>query len=107
MPDLPGPADAPKPPAHGREAWLRALTELEASLGMSANGIAHQWVAPGALGPLPPDLAPRARALLDGQRELIAELGDSQRTTAAHLAALRTVPTTGRAGASVYLDTSG
>jgi hypothetical protein len=86
---------------------LRALTDLEASLGEAAAERPINWVVPGNLGPIPSDLHERALALVAGQREMISELRLRQRTTAAHLTALRAVPATGSAGASVYLDTSG
>lgn len=87
---------------------MRALSELEASLGATATGgPAADWVVPGIPGPIPSDLHERALALVAGQREMISELRLRQRTTAAHLAALRAVPATGGSGASVYLDTSG
>ncbi len=89
-----------------RAAWLSALSDLEASLGATAAGRETDWVAPGDLGPIPADLEERARDLLVGQDEMIAELRRAQRTTAAHLAALKTVPDSRGAGASVYLDTS-
>lgn len=90
-----------------REEWLRALAELEASLGATATGGDGEWLAPGNLGPIPPDLEQRARDLVDGQSELIAELRRARHMTATHLAALRAVPASTGAGASVYLDTSG
>lgn len=104
---LPEPLDQDTGASSVREAWLRALAELEASLGATAAGADADWVAPGNLGPIPADLEQRARDLVDGQGELIAELRRAQRTTATHLAALRTVPASTGVGASVYLDTSG
>lgn len=86
---------------------MRALAELEVSLGETASGAIANWVVPNNLGPIPADLHERALALMNGQREMIAELRLKQRTTAAHLAALRAVPAAGGAAASVYLDTSG
>jgi hypothetical protein len=88
-------------------AWLRALDELEAALGAAASGNgATEWTPPGDLGPIPAGLQDRARQLLAGQREMIAELERSRRATATQLAAVRKIP--GRpTGASVYLDTSG
>jgi hypothetical protein len=88
-------------------AWHRALDELEVALGAVASGNeSGEWAPPGNLGPIPAGLQDRARQLLAGQRELIAELERSKRATATQLAALRKIP--GRpTGASVYLDTSG
>lgn len=93
--------------ASGREAWLRALADLEASLGRPASGEDADWVEPGNLGPIPVDLEQRARDLVAGQSEMIAELRHARHLAATHLAALRTVPGMDGAGVSVYLDTSG
>jgi len=97
-----------------REAWVRVLEELEAELvevlgstGSTSGGSTTEWVPPGDIGPIPEDMQPRARELLGGQRELIAELERAKQATAAQLAALRRMPTTRPSGASVYLDTSG
>ncbi|MGO4690023.1 hypothetical protein [Glaciibacter sp. 2TAF33] len=106
----------------GRAGWVRALDTLEAELGemlvstlRQAQGTAGSttqvstsgWTPPGGLGPIPADLEARARKLLAGQRELIAELEHTKRATAAQLRALRKMPATRPAAASVYLDTNG
>jgi hypothetical protein len=95
-----------------RDAWSRTLDELEASLGAEAadHGVSYDtgtWTPPGDLGPIPAELEARARQLLSGQRELIAELDHTRRATAAQLIALRKMPATRPTGASVYLDTNG
>lgn len=107
-----------------RDAWCRVLDELEAELvGVlvstssttetssstetgSATG-SDEWIAPSGLGPIPGDLAQRARELLGGQRELIAELEAAKREAGAQLATLRRVPGASAPAASVYLDVSG
>jgi hypothetical protein len=73
----------------------------------SETGSSAEWAAPDDLGPIPSDLQDRARDLLGGQRELITELERTKLATAAQLAALRRMPATRPAAASVYLDTSG
>jgi hypothetical protein len=97
-----------------RDGWLRALEELERELGavLVSTGSTTEssitaWTPPGDLGPIPADLVERARELLAGQNELIAELEHSKRATAVQLAALRKMPTTRPTGASVYLDING
>ncbi len=102
MPEFANTAESPT-----RLAWLQALADLEASLGATASGEDAAWVAPGDLGPIPADLERRARDLVDGQSELIAELRRARHMTASHIAALRAVPASSGARASVYLDTSG
>jgi hypothetical protein len=116
--------DAMSPVDSAREAWLRALEDLEAELGnilvsassttqtspatkTSSTTAASTWTAPRDLGPIPAELEGRARELLAGQRELIAELEHTKRATATQLAALRKMPATRPTGASVYLDTHG
>jgi len=96
-----------------RGAWLALLDELEASLGEAAlvtggvilEAARPQWIPPVALGPIPPDLADRARDILGGQQELIAELRAERRTVGEQLAALRQVPS--REARAVYLDVTG
>jgi hypothetical protein len=108
-----------------REAWVRVLEELEAELvgvlvstgsttGVSTGSTTEagltdgkaEWAAPGDIGPIPAELQARAREILGGQRELIAELERTKHATAAQLAALRRMPATRPSGASVYLDVS-
>lgn len=99
-----------------REAWIRVLEELEAelvevmvstgSVSTSSTTGAPEWVAPRDIGPVPEELEERARELLGGQLELIAELERTKQATAAQLAALRRMPATRPSGASVYLDVS-
>jgi hypothetical protein len=67
----------------------------------------EEWTPPSDLGPIPAELEGRARELLAGQRELIAELEHTKRATVAQLKALRKMPATRPTGASVYLDTHG
>lgn len=101
-----------------RAGWLRLLAELEAELSVAARTDplaveddgrtpASGWSAPEQLGPLPADLADRARLLLDAEREVIRELADLQRRTGRHLAAVRSVPAAARTEQSVYLDVTG
>jgi hypothetical protein len=92
-----------------RDAWIALLDELEASLGEAALGAAHEldssWSAPAGLGPIPLDLVDRARDILGGQRELIAELVGERRAVGDQLAALRQVPS--QQARAVYLDITG
>jgi hypothetical protein len=116
--------DAMSPADSAREAWLRALEDLEAELGnvlvsassttqtspatkTSSTTAASTWTPPSGLGPIPAELEGRARELLAGQRELIAELERARCATAAQLVSLRKVPATRPTGASVYLDIHG
>lgn len=109
--------DATGVAAASPDAWSRVLDELESELGdilVTAGspagvpaGSTTGWTPPGDLGPIPPELETRARELLAGQRELIAELEHARRATAAQLNALRKMPATRPARASVYLDTLG
>ncbi|SDQ50344.1 hypothetical protein [Microbacterium sp. cf332] len=91
--------------------WSALLDGLEADVARDpastdVDAGAGAWHPPVDLGPLPADLADRARALVGAQaaraRRLSAEL-DAHR---AHLAALARIPQT-RPDAAVYLDLDG
>lgn len=87
-------------------AWERVLDELEASLATSSTPT-ESWVPPAGLGLIPDTLVERAQELNRTQRMRIAELERAKRDTAAHLAALRTIPALRNPEASVYLDVAG
>lgn len=87
-------------------AWALVLDELEASLAMAGEPTAG-WVPPAGLGLIPDELVERAQALNREQRMRIAELESARRETAAHLAALRSIPGLRNTEASVYLDVAG
>lgn len=91
---------------HQVTAWEYVLDELEASLA-KAGEPADGWVPPAGLGLIPETLVERAQALNRAQRMRIAELENARRETAAHLAALRTIPKLRDTAASVYLDVAG
>ncbi|GAA3863458.1 hypothetical protein GCM10022381_04320 [Leifsonia kafniensis] len=105
------PVQSDPQPEH--DAWSALLDELEASLGEAALGAAattahdadSSWSEPAGLGPIPPDLVDRARDILGGQRELIAELVGERRAVGEQLAALRQVPS--QQARAVYLDITG
>jgi hypothetical protein len=113
-------------------AWLRALAEMERAAdrtddlllvagaqGVAADGdgtrddgaaveavLAGAWRPPLGLGALPADLAPRAAALVERQRELLrrtAEQLDEHRRRLRTSDGLRTRAAT----AAVYLDVEG
>ncbi|PJJ73294.1 hypothetical protein CLV46_2880 [Diaminobutyricimonas aerilata] len=85
--------------------WAEVLDLLEADARDELSAEAADWHPPADLGPLPPELIDRARAVLALQRARAADLAGRRSSVAAELAAVRAVPTDERA--SVYLDTSG
>lgn len=99
------------PEASDRAAWLEVLAELEdavARAGRPSGSGAEPapWTPPAGIGPLPEDLADRARTLLAAQESTMAQLRDAQRTNRSHAGMLRALPH--RAGTtSVYLDVEG
>lgn len=94
-----------------RAAWLEVLAELEdavAEAGRPGEPGAEPapWTPPVGIGPLPEDLAERARAIVAAQETAMARLRDAQRTNRSHAGMLRALPH--RAGTtSVYLDVEG
>jgi hypothetical protein len=89
------------------EAWERALAALELAAKSAPYGVPTNWNPPGGLGALPEDLRERAGRVLEVQERAIRKLGDLQVETAAHLAAIRAVPTLRADASSVYLDVTG
>jgi hypothetical protein len=90
------------------ERWTELLEELEhdaAHAGDDAELAA--WRPPADLGPIPAELRARAEALLDAQAVAMATVVAAQRSTARHLAALRTVPQGRGETGPLYLDASG
>jgi hypothetical protein len=81
-------------------AWAAVLDELERHA--DAPALSGGWEAPGSLGPLPEELAPRARAIAAAQDRAIRRMTDEQRRVGAHLDAVDVIaPARSRA---VYLD---
>ena len=90
------------------ERWTALLEDLEhdaAHAGDDADLPA--WRPPADLGPIPVELRARAEALLRAQADAIATVVGAQRSTARHLAALRTVPQGRGETGPLYLDASG
>jgi hypothetical protein len=82
------------------DAWLAVLAELERHA--DAPALSAGWVPPASLGPLPEELAPRARAIAAAQERAIRRMTDEQRRVGAHLDAVDVIaPARSRA---VYLD---
>lgn len=102
-------------PAQGwAAAWEDALSQLEMSVATAERMLTvghlgqeppHQWSPPANLGPLPSELADRARTLLDRQIETarrIAEAADLNRRQSRAAQAMRAT----RPSSPVYLDTA-
>ncbi len=116
------PADAPAD-RRGRDdretAWARALAEME-RVADHAEGllraartpetadvaVTEPWRTPRGLGPLPADLAPRAAALVERQRDLVRRTAEQ---LGEHRRRLRTSDglRTRAAAVPVYLDIEG
>jgi hypothetical protein len=64
------------------------------------------WSPPAGLGELPPELAPRARALLEEMDSLTPVLGERRDEAARQLRAVSSVPRDSSV-TSVYLDSVG
>lgn len=94
-------------PSSTFEAWSAALDDLERELDWAEQADRDVWTPPVGLGTLPAELVERATRILAAQRAAIARVDDERRDTGRHLAALRTVPSTTDAAASVYLDVAG
>jgi hypothetical protein len=80
---------------------------LEADAAPQDGAGVVSWTPPSGLGPLPLDLAPRARALLAALNQAATQTATARDDIAAQLAAVRSVPLAGDRGSSVYLDVAG
>lgn len=94
--------------------WAEVLDELEQEArreagspgGVAGSGFQPDggtWVPPSGLGPLPAELAGRAREVLTAQREATATLRSSMTQARRHDSALAAVPAA-RSARPVYLD---
>lgn len=94
-----------------RAAWLEALAEMEAVAGASGDGtfVPPRTLARGVadLGPLPVELADRAREVQRAQKSAIERVLEARRSVSKHLAALRSVPPARETDRAVYLDATG
>lgn len=91
--------------------WLKVLDEMESNLKRTAQdpewvaSAQREWSEPAKLGPMPLDLAGRARSIADRQQHTIRELEAERAEVGRHLDALRTVPIVARGPR--YLDATG
>lgn len=65
------------------------------------------WDPPAGAGPLPVELAGRARRILDAQLESMTMLGKVRNGALAHLDALSTVPEARNSARPLFLDVQG
>jgi hypothetical protein len=86
------------------EAWSDALDELEYRL---RHPDVSDWTPPENLGPIPPELEERARALLDAQREALDAMNAQREEIGRHLSAVKSVPSAHDSARSIYLDVTG
>lgn len=95
-------------------AWKAVLTELEdnleafrgpADVSEQARMLARNWTPPSDLGPLPAELAPRARLLAKAQDRAYVQLRGEARMNRRQAELIRSVP--GPSSAAVYLDVAG
>ncbi len=102
------------------DAWSRALDEFELDLAHAELLLADQhlpsvdevalarvWQRPPDLGPLPAQLADRARAVRDRQLEVAQRLASAMVQNRRHLAALESMRRPRTPAVPVYLDVEG
>ena len=87
-------------PDHAADEWSALLDRFEEDLAAEPRA----WTPPSS--PLPPELADRARRVLEAQQRRVADLAVARDETLAQLTALRRVPTGGD-DTPVYLDRAG
>lgn len=93
------------------QALLDSLDEYVEMLHDLTNAVSQgnftdvaPWMPPEDLGPLPEELAPRARQLLTSQRAALAGLGQARRSVGDQLSLLRSVPLEHSSDTAIYMD---
>jgi hypothetical protein len=89
------------------DAWVAQLDELELRVIALLEGRLDDlgpWAPPAGLPALPAELAPRAMALLDAQREALAHLESERIRVLADLSATRRHSAGVRQERAVYFD---
>lgn len=90
------------------QEWSRILDLLEKDLALAVSGDESEpWSPPARTGPLPEELADRARRILDAQLESMAMLEKARNGARAHLDALSTVPDGQGSVRPLFLDVQG
>jgi hypothetical protein len=90
------------------QEWSDILDRLELNIAMAVSGGEPEpWNPPAEAGPLPEELAGRARRILDAQLESMAMLGKARNGARAHLDALSTVPDGQGSLRPLFLDVQG
>jgi hypothetical protein len=89
-------------------AWTEVLDRLEHDLSIAEvpGSLTDSWVPPRGIGPLPRELAERARTILVAQTAALGRMQEEQGMIVKHTAALESIPTRRRAYRPVYLDHS-
>jgi hypothetical protein len=89
-------------------AWTEVLDRLEHDLSIAEvpGSLTDSWVPPRGIGPLPRELAARARTILVAQTAALGRMQEEQGMIVKHTAALESIPTRRRAYRPVYLDHS-
>lgn len=88
--------------------WSDLLDRLERDIAVAVSGDEPEpWSPPAEAGPLPEELADRARRILDAQLESMAMLGKARNGARAHLDALSTVPDGQGPARPLFLDVQG
>ncbi len=82
--------------------WAAVLDDLEKRLTLGEH---TGWVPPTGLGPLPPELQPRARALLAAQQDAMRHAEAELDRLGRELTALRRPPGTRATDGAAYIDT--
>lgn len=86
---------AERTPDESPEDWESILDRLEAGISLAFAGEEPGWEPPAGAGPIPPELAGRARQLLSARLEAEQMLTGNRTTVGKHLGAVSAVPGAG------------
>ncbi|MDQ0029425.1 hypothetical protein [Arthrobacter bambusae] len=90
------------------QEWSDILDRLEGDIAVAVSGdVPAPWSPTAESGPLPLELADRARRVLDAQLESMAILDKIRSDALAHLDALSTVPGNRNSPRPLILDVRG
>jgi hypothetical protein len=102
----------PAEPAAFHDAWVAELERLEIDVALAEAllaadaepGLLAPWEPPSMRGPLPSDLEPRARLVLERQLAVAKLLADRLTATGRHQRYTQAVRDTAHPDVPIYLD---
>ncbi len=109
-------SDSSSPPAEFRAAWVAELDRLEIDVELAEAMLSEErsaelqlpapWTPPQMRGPLPSDLEPRARLVLERQLAVARRLAERLTETGQHQRLTQAIRATAQPDLPIYVDLS-